>query len=276
MFYILVNLNSVLLAFKKYQYDDGGLYEFVGWENFSNVFKNLTQLDYILINLKNSLLLYLFGLLVGVPVALLFSYYIYKKSIGSKIFKVILFLPSIISSIVMVTIFRYFSERALPELINMIFKTQMHGLLENTKTVFPTLVFYSLFIGFGGNVLLYTGAMNTIDDSVVEAAQMDGAGYFRECISITIPQIFPTISTFLVVGVAGILTNEMNLYAFFGANADTSVSTIGYLLFRDTMHGSVSSYPYLAAFGLLLTIVSLPIVMIVKKILDTVQERLGI
>ena len=96
MFYILVNLNSVLLAFKKYQYDDGGLYEFVGWENFSNVFKNLTQLDYILINLKNSLLLYLFGLLVGVPVALLFSYYIYKKSIGSKIFKVILFLPSII------------------------------------------------------------------------------------------------------------------------------------------------------------------------------------
>lgn len=275
VFYVFVNINSILLAFKKYEYDGGGVYAFAGLRNFANVFKNFAQLDYIWVSLKNSLLLYLFGLLIGIPVALLFSYYIYKKSALSGLFKVILFLPSIISSIIMVIIFRYFSERAIPEIVNALFGIKMQGLLENTKSIFPTLLFYNLFIGFGGNVLLYTGAMNAIDKAVVEAAEIDGAGYFRQFISITVPQVFPTISTFLIVGIAGIFTNEMNLYAFFGPNADSAVTTVGYILFRDTMVGTVATYPYLAAFGLVLTVISIPLVLLVKKATDKMQEKIG-
>lgn len=268
VFYVGVNINSILLAFKEYQFEAGGVYTFAGFENFKKLFLNLSTMSYAPTLLKNSLILYFCGLCVGVPMALFFSYYIYKKSPCSKIFKVILFLPSIISSIVMVIIFRYFAERAVPELARILFGKEIRGLLENTDTIFGTLIFYNLFINFGGNVLLYTGAMAAIDESSVEAARLDGAGYFREFFFITIPQVFPTIATFLVVGIAGIFVNEMNLYAFFGPNAEGAVSTIGYMLFRDTLSGTVSNYPYLSAFGLVLTIISLPLVIGVKVGLD--------
>ncbi len=274
VFYIGVNINSITLAFREYQFDAGGAYTFAGLKNFRNLFRNLSTMSYAPTLLKNSLILYFCGLCVGVPLALFFSYYIYKKSPGSKIFKVILFLPSIISSIVMVIIFRYFAERAVPELVKIIFGKEIFGLLENSETIFGTLVFYNLFINFGGNVLLYTGAMAAIDESCVEAAKLDGAGYFREFFFITIPQIFPTIATFLVVGMAAIFVNEMNLYAFFGPNAESMVSTVGYMLFRDTLSGTVSNYPYLSAFGLLLTVISLPLVIGVKLGLDRVSRAI--
>ena len=174
----------------------------------------------------------------------------------------------------MVIIFRYFAERAVPELVRIFFGKEIPGLLENSETIFGTLIFYNLFINFGGNVLLYTGAMAAIDESCVEAAKLDGAGYFREFFFITIPQIFPTIATFLVVGMAGIFVNEMNLYAFFGPDAETAVSTIGYMLFRDTLEGTVSNYPYLSAIGLFLTVVSLPLVIGVKVGLDRVSRAI--
>ena len=116
--------------------------------------------------------------------------------------------------------------------------------------------------------------MAAIDESTAEAAKLDGAGYFGEFFYITIPQIFPTISTFLIVGISAIFVNEMNLYAFFGPDAEGFVSTIGYMLFRDTLTGSISNYPYLSAFGLLLTLISLPLVIGVKKGLESVQRKI--
>ena len=134
VFYVGVNINSISLAFREYQFDEGGVYTFAGLQNFRNLFRNLFTMNYAPTLLKNSLILYFCGLCVGVPLALFFSYYIYKKSPCSKIFRVILFLPSIISSIVMVIIFRYFAERAVPELVRIFFGKEIPGLLENSET----------------------------------------------------------------------------------------------------------------------------------------------
>lgn len=80
IFYVGVNFNSVLLAFKKY---DGGIYEFLPlsemFSNFRRLADSLFADDTLVYSTVNSVKLYLSGLLIGTPLNIIFAYCIYKK-----------------------------------------------------------------------------------------------------------------------------------------------------------------------------------------------------
>lgn len=280
VFYIGVNFNSFLLAFQKIDLITGN----VTWsgQNIAEVFRAMTTSAALLSALKSSVLSCVILMGVGTPLGLLFSYYIYKKLPLSGGFRVILFLPSIISAIVMVTIFQFFVERAVPDVINQLFYhdaesgiglnilgTPMKGLLENTKTRYGTIIFYNIWVGFGTNVLLYSNGMSGISQEIVESAQLDGAKGFKEFWYITLPLVYPTMSTFLITGVAGLFSNQLNLYSFFGAEASVDIQTYGYYLYTKAQTAaSPAEYPPLSAMGLLLTCVAVPLTLIVKRVLE--------
>ncbi len=268
VFWIGVNTNSILLAFRSYDALTG-IYTWVGFENLSNAFYDLVHDPVMLTAAGNSLLAYFWGLVAGVSLGILFSYYIYKKRALHGIFKVLLFLPSVISSMAMSIMFNYVVERAVPEIVAWITNSEVgDGLISNPDSAFTTILIYGIWFGFGGNVLMYVGAMSGISDSVVEAAQLDGAGPAREFFSITLPSIWPTISTFLIVGVAGIFTNQMSLYNFFGGSADSNLYTFGYFLYKETVSATTSRYPYLSSMGILMTCVAAPLTLGIRKLLD--------
>ena len=152
---------------------------------------------------------------------------------------------------------------------------QMIGFITNppTSKTFGTILFYCIWIGFGGSILLYVGAMNNIPDSVSEACMLDGANLFQEMIYIVLPLIYPTFVTFIVVGVGGILTNQMALYAFFGPEADQTIQTFGYYLFRSTKLAGESDYPFLATMGLMMTFIVAPLTFFVKWLLEKVGPK---
>ena len=151
IFYICVNFNSILLAFKSYDSESG--YQWVGLQNFKNLFsdfKTLTLYKYVL---KNSLLVFFVGTTVSTVLALFFSYYIYKKTTRmTKVFKVLLFMPSIIPAIAMATMFKQFAENAVPALVGTIFHKEIQGLIQNPSTTMGTIIFYNVWIGFGVNL----------------------------------------------------------------------------------------------------------------------------
>lgn len=270
IFYIGVNINSILLAFKDYNRESNSYY-LVGFDNFRKIFYELLHAKVLPNAFRNSLILFVSKSIVGITLALLFSFYIYKKHFGTPVFKVMLFMPSIISSVTMVVMFKYFSERAIPEIVNLAFGIKMEGLISNFKTSFGTLLFYSVWISFGPQVLLYTGAMSGISESVVESAQLDGVKPGREFLSITLPLIYPTVVTFITVGIAQLFIDQMNLFTFFESSADSSLYTVGYYIFKDLRKSAtIAEYPYLAAMGVLLTLVAAPLTLGARKILEKV------
>jgi ABC-type sugar transport system permease subunit len=271
VFYVGANLNSIVIAFQKWDFA-AGAYRFAGFENFKTLISSLRYENLFKTALKNSFLLYGVGLLVGVALGLLFSFYIYKKMPMGGFFKVMLFMPSILSTIVMVVLFQYFTERAIPGLWYALTKTDIEGFLSrggNSQMI--TLIFFTVWYGFGPSVLMYLGAMNNISVSVVESARLEGANSFQEFAHITLPMIFPTFVTFVTVGVAGIFTNQLNLFSFYGTVAEARTYTVGYYLYRGANMGSLSEFPGLSAFGLLLTAVVAPATLGVKALL----EKLG-
>lgn len=270
IFYLVVNFNSLLYSFQTVDIAGNRL----GWtfENFSNAWKMMTQsngeLKYAF---GNSLVMYFFNLVCGVGLGLLFSYYISKKMPASGFFRVLLFLPSVVSALVMSGAFKMFVEFGIPALWSKLTGEHISGLLANNASRFSTLVFYNVLIGFGASVLMYSNAMSAIPSEVTEAAALDGASGLTEFWFISLPMVFPTLSTFLVTGIATLFTNQMNLFSFYSTLASPEVYTYGYYIYMKSNYGisfGYTEYPLISAIGMLLTLVAVPLTLIVKTLLE--------
>lgn len=270
VFYFIVNFNSFFLAFQEYN-PTTLRYDWAQLKNFDNIWFFIMKDRTMITCIRNSLLSYAVTILISLPLALLFSQYIYKKGPAGALFKVLLFIPTIIPEMIMTTMFMYFANSSIPTVWNGIFGTQIDGLLtRGDVTMLITLLGYSVFISFGGNIIMYSGTMSGIDDSLVEAAQLDGATQFQEFRYITIPMIYPTLSTFITVGVAGIFTHQLSLFSLFGSdgNAYMEVWTIGYFLYSKTVYAGSAGYPELAAYGMMMTAIAVPLVFLARYLLS--------
>ena len=185
-----------------------------------------------------------------------------------------LFLPQIVSSVVLCLLFRFMVGRVYTTLMG-----AEEGLLANNATRFGTIIFYNIWMAFGVNVLMFTGAMSGIDQSIVESAQLDGVTSLKEFIFISVPMIFPTVVTFIVVGLAGVFTNQMHLYTFFGSSDQTyskDISTLGFYLYVQAQNSGVVTaagskalpYSVLSALGVILTLIIFPITVGVRYLLN--------
>ena len=266
IFYFGVNFNSFLLGFQEYNVETYK-YEFKGLVNFKRIWDDITRQQTLLICLKNALLAYAVSITISLPLTLFFSYYIYKKMLASGFFRVLLFVPQMIPSMVLATMYFFFCNNSVPAIMETITGEKALGLFsQGTGTMLGALLFYGVFTGFGSSVLMYSNTMRGIDESIVEAAKLDGTNELQEFWYITLPLIFPTLSTFITLGVAGIFTNELHLFALFGASGDAYVEcwTIGYFLFAKTVNASAAMYPELSAYGLILTAFAVPLVYLMK------------
>lgn len=270
VFYLGVNVNSLLLAFRSYSISEG--VRWVGFDNFVSACQDFAQQAYLQRALWNSLLLYATTLL-STFLSLVFSFYLYKKRLFGGFFKVILFLPNIISGLILAVIYKYFVERAIPSIASDWFGQEVNGLLSDNHTALGTLLFFSVFVSFGVQTLIFSGAMEGISPSLADAAAVDGVSPSQEFFHIVIPSIWPDIVTFVVLGVAGIFTNQMSLYTFYDRFADPQFYTLGYFLYKSTLFGDDTTYPYLAAWGLLLTFVAVPLTYLVKFLLERFGPR---
>lgn len=274
VYYIYINISSIAMAFTTYKKVGVStiVKSFAGFENFRLVFE-FFKYEGNSAMIFNALKFAVLNYAVGMTASLLFAYYVYKKFLFSSFFRVILYMPNLIAQILMVTLFEYITE----DFVLDVFKLEQ-GLLQNSNTRLGTVIFFNLWLGLASHILMYTGAMSGINEAIVESAQLDGITPAREFISITLPMIFPTFITFTVTTIAGMATNQMALFTFYEKSAPKDTATLGYFMYIMTLSASVytefdpsklhAPYSVITAMGLMSTIVVLPTVMIVKKLLE--------
>ncbi len=266
IFYFYVNFNSILMAFQEYDGFGGYVFGSNPWANFSKIWVNMST---IWDALKNSLVVWIFTSVLGTFLALVFSYYIYKGWILSKTFKFFLFLPSVLPSILLVLVFKFFVNEAVPGYMEALMGSRPVSLLETS--FLPTVIFYNVWICFGTQLLINTGAMSQIAPEIIEAGKVDGVSSIREFFSIVLPMILPTISTFLIASVATIFTNQANIFAFIGDKAETWDYTVGYYLFilvESAEFGGKDQYTYASALGIVCTLIAFPLTLGARRLLE--------
>ena len=230
----------------------------------------------------NSLQLLLCQLFIVTPLGLLFSYYIAKGKRGASFYRIMLYLPQVLSIAVLAPLFKFIVNAVYPYIMETYFDKEVTGLLlpmTATSVKFYTAIVFTLWFSFGANVLIYTGAMSGIDQSIIESAQLDGVNMMQEFWHIYVPITFPTITTFILTSLAGIFNNQMSLHMFFGNDAEIRI--FGYYFYRmasintqsiktlDTSKvvGQYMTLGQLAALGLIATTILVPITLITRKFL---------
>ncbi len=270
VFYIGTSVQSVLLSFQSYSVESKGYY-FSGMGNFERVFRDLAESQILRTSLKNTFYLYIMETFLSMPISLFCSFFVVKKVPGHGALKVIFFLPSMVSSVVMVLMFKYFGDYAVPDFLNTYFGVENYPYIFNEEEyAFKMMLLYSLWVGFAGGIVLYLGAMTRVPDGVTDAAMIDGVSILGEFWHVIMPTVYPTLSVFLVTGFVSIFTGSGAIYTFYEDNAPSHVYTMGYYLFTQVIgdNSSAASYPYAAALGLLITFIATPLTFLLKYLLE--------
>lgn len=256
--------DTIFLAFKKY---NPLTHEtlFCGLQNFGEVFADITSADGVLnVALKNSLLLWIVNVCVAIPIAVIVSFAIHKNVYGGGIFKVILFLPHVVSSMVWVLIYKTFIEYGIGA-----------DWLVNQNTNFNTLWIYSLWLGFAGNMVLYTGAMSRIPPSLVEAGHLDGMSDMQEFIHIVLPLIFPTLSVVLTTCIISVFSISLPVYVFYGQAVSVGAEsehlyTLGFYTFIRGLGQDMTQTPIISALSIVVCLIAAPVTLGIRRLLTKI------
>lgn len=197
---------GILIAFKDYRMLDGVWKSpWVGFENFSYLFGNS---DFWII-LRNTFSISILKLIFGFPAPIILALMLNEmRNVKYKrIVQTISYLPHFFSWVVLGGIMMMIFSSGGP--INIIL--QALGMSEpiqffGDKGMFLVLLVSSaVWQNVGWGSIVYLAALSGVDESLYEAAYIDGAGRWKQTIHISIPTIAPTIVTVLILSMGSIL-----------------------------------------------------------------------
>lgn len=230
-----------------------------GWfrQAFGMFSKEATDLS---IAFKNTMGYFLLGLLM-IPISLMAAYVVYKKVFGSKFIRVMLMLPSMVSAVMMAMLFQQFimSNGPVIHLLNNVLKLNIPTPLLTERGT-ATIMVYGLWMGLGGHIPLWFGAMSRIPDDILDYASLDGIGPFREFFQIIIPLIWPTFTTQITFSLIGIFGASGNILLFTEGKYNTW--TLSFWIYNAAYKGRTNLYPIALALGLLMSAATVPIVIL--------------
>lgn len=194
-----------MVKFSFYKMKYVGARKFVGLDNYRAIFKR----DDIIGALKLCLY-YMAGALIQLAIALYLATILSMKVKCSNLFKGFMFFPYLINGIAIGFIFKFFYTRGF------VFDTvlqwcgfQLDNLpywLKDQSVNNWSLVGSSVWRYFGQNMVLFIGAIMSVDDSLYEAADLDGANKFQQFRYIILPSIKTIVTLNIILSITGSLS----------------------------------------------------------------------
>ncbi len=275
VFWLYLNIDTVTMTFQSFNKISGEYY-FVGLRNYKDLFKWVFRQQpnkMMLIAIKNSLSITLWLLLFMRPLAMVTAWVIYKKVPLGSVFKVIFFLPNLLSDIVMVLLFQLMLDpdlglvQVILDAINLGHLTPSVGWFGSPNTAWWLILFECLWAGIGYDSLLFFAAFNRVPIDIYESAKLDGAGPLREFLQIGVPLIGPTISTLIITGAGTALSFFTQPLLLTNGKAETT--TIMLTIMQKVQTGS-QSLNEAATIGIFFSLIFLPIVFGIRKLVEAV------
>jgi raffinose/stachyose/melibiose transport system permease protein len=177
--------------------------KFVGLRNYQLLFANSAFLR----SLVNNALIIVVSLVVQLPLAMAVALMVAGRIAGAAWFRMIFFLPYILADVAAGLIWRFMFDGAygLPSLITGALGFAPYYLLADKTWAFSAVLVVILWKYFGFHMMLYVAGLQSIDKSLLEAAEMDGAGPWQRFWRITLPLLGPMVRLSIFFSVVGAL-----------------------------------------------------------------------
>lgn len=229
--------------------------DFVGMENYIELFRDKTFHSTIKQTVEFALLLMPSNLILSMSLALLLK----EKFRGCGFFRTAVFTPVVISIVVWGVLWKYIFKTD-NGLINDILK--MIGIkgpqwLNNLKLSIPIVAFVTLVKGVGMNMILFIGALLDVPKDYTEAAALDGANKWKQFLHITLPTIAPTIFLVMILTTINSLKVFGQINVMTGGGPGTSSYVMVYYIYQTAFKYYRFGYASAVSVVLFLMIVAL-------------------
>ena len=143
-------------------------------------------------------------------------------------------------------------------------------LLTDKKYIYVFMQTLGVWKGIGWDAIIYIAAITSIDQELYEAASIDGAGYFKRALHITLPGILPTFLVLLLLSVAHILNNGMDkMYVFQNKLVYNQLETLEMYTYKRGIQNM--DYSYGTAVSVMKSVVSLTLLFVTNWIAKKIR-----
>ena len=194
-----------MVQFSFYDMKYLGPRKWVGIQNYINVFKRSDIFGSLFISVY-----YMVGAVIQLALALFFATLFVFKVKGESFFKATMFFPYLICGIAVGFIFKFFYQRGMVlDTILQLLGMNIDNIplwLQDQKINNWSLVATSVWRYTGQNMVLFLGAMMSVDTDLYEAASLDGANRWQQFKYIILPSIKSIVVLNLVLSISGSLS----------------------------------------------------------------------
>lgn len=206
-------------------------YKFIGFRNFIEMFQD----DIFYLALKNTAIYCVATILFQHLISLSLAVFLHRGLKGSKLYKSIFFIPSLLSTAVVAVVFTVIFNPVsggLNELLQYIGLSALaQDWLGNPKIALYSIIFTNVWQYFGYSMVIYIAGLNTIPKDLEEAAVIDGANGWQKFLFIDFPSIAPAFTINTVLSMIGSLKAFENVYAMTGGGPINSTEVIATYLY---------------------------------------------
>ena len=199
-------------------------YKMIGLRNFERLFQDASFFNALKVTLIITVITVLIYNVLGVFLAVILS----KKSRICAFAKSAVFVPTVLSSVVVAFIWSYIIQTD-GGVINTILGLFGIPPVDFYDTPLHTIVMISVIIswnGLGLFLVIYMATLNTIPQELMEAAEVDGASGFQRFFKITLPLMMPGITINSVLSLAGGLKQYDHVKVITGGGPGGATQTI--------------------------------------------------
>lgn len=262
---------GLVISFKDYRIGKGFMgSEWVGLKYFEEFFAS----KYFFRILRNTLIISLANIVFGFPIPIIFALMINELR-GTKFKKIVQtasYLPHFISLVVICgMIVDFFSTDGLITTLLTKFGVENASLIADPKYFRSIFITTGIWQEFGWNSIIYLAALAGVDESLYEAASIDGAGRWKQLIHVTLPGISSTIVIMLIMRFGQVLSvsyeKVMLLYSAQTYEVGDVISSYAY------RSGILDNrYSYSAAVGLFQSVINIIILFTANTISKKYSE----
>lgn len=230
-----------------------GASSYVGFDNYSKLLSD----PIFLTALKNTFY-FVFGTIpITTILALILALFIAEKIPGHRIFQAAYFIPSITAMVVVALIFYNLYSR--DGYIFMLFRMAglsppVNGFLQSESTALLSIMAMDIWVAIGYYVLIFLAGIKSIPVELYDAARVDGAGFIRRSLHVTIPLIKSTFAFVIVLNTIRSFQVFVEIFVMTSGRPFNSTLTAVYFIFDKGISRGDIGYASAAAYLLFVII----------------------
>lgn len=204
-------------------------------------------------------------LFVAVPilaiVPLFLAILINQKLRGLTLYKILIYLPVIVSIVVAAIAFKWlYAQAGILNYFLQVLGLNAIGWLTDTRFALISVIIVTIWKGIGYYMMIYLASLMSVPKELYEACDIDGAGFFRKHLTVTIPHIMPTIALVTTISAISAMKVFAEIYVMTKGGPLNSSKTIVYYIYERAFENLDLGYASALAVVLLIIVMAFSLI----------------